>query len=106
MKLKFALLALTLTAAPMIAQAANECRMATQHVAYMGDVVEGMAVICPHDGNWRVVSFRDRQGHDLPMPGQFLYPEPPMILTAPQYAFVPRQVIYSMPPPRVTFYEQ
>ena len=100
------LLALPLLMLPVTASADEKCRAATQHVAVNGQVVQGMAVLCPNDDIWRVVSFRDAQGNDLPMPGQFLYPEPPLMLTTPRTAFMPREVIYSMPPPHVTFYEQ
>jgi hypothetical protein len=101
------LLALPLLMLPAMASANEKCRAASQHVAVNGQVVQGMAVLCPgKDDIWRVVSFRDAQGNDLPMPGQFLYPEPPLMLTTPRTAFMPSQVIYSMPPPHVTFYEQ
>ena len=100
----FALLFLTVS---LPAQANEKCRAATQHVAVNNRVVEGIAVLCPgEDGVWRAVSFRDAQGHDLPMPGQFFYPEPPLMMTMQKAAFMPSQIIYSMPPPHVTFYQQ
>jgi len=86
---------------------AEECRVFPQQLVINNRLFHAEAVACRDDKDrWRVVSFKDTAGNDLPAPSEILYPQPKIIMTSPQTAFTPAQPINAMPMPYVTFYEQ